>query len=326
MKKTVLYSLLAMVCGVLWAKGPVHTQGQTEYFEWYGVDYISQLAFVQSGKRCHAPNLTPEQSQANEDRVNMILDEMGFDALNRRFRTAKGGNGGGPGGGGSSPCGDFNPPSISIPIAAHVIHDGNNGYLNESKVNRQINVLNGAFNGSGFSFYLASIDWTDNAAWYTMSPNSGAERQAKSALSVDSNTHLNMYFASPGGGILGWATFPSSSGSTDDGVVILNESLPGGDAAPYNKGDTGTHEVGHWLGLYHTFQGGCTGNGDYVEDTPAEASPAYGCPTGRDTCASEGDDPIKNYMDYTDDGCMNTFSDCQIVRMHEQVAADRPLL
>lgn len=215
---------------------------------------------------------------------------------------------------------------VTIPVAFHVVRGDNGEWdVTDQQIQDQLAVLNGGFSTTNFQFELDSINRVNNTAWSTHQPGSSTEVQMKNALAVDPLTTLNFYVCNIGGGILGYATLPFSypEDSPLHGVVCLYSSLPGGSAAPYDLGDTGTHEVGHFVGLYHTFQGGC-GDGDEVADTPAEASPAFGCPTGRDTCASPGLDPIDNFMDYSDDVCMVRFTPGQSDRADQLMATYRP--
>jgi hypothetical protein len=228
------------------------------------------------------------------------------------------------------------PGLATVPVWFHVINRGPgyaNGDVPDTMLREQVRVLNESFAGrtggaaAGFRFELAGITRTTDPEWFDMGIQSQAERRAKEALRQGGAETLNVYVTN-GGGYLGWATFPSSykPQPSQDGVVLYFRSLPGADLAPYNEGDTGTHEVGHWLGLYHTFQNGCSTNNDYVSDTPAERYPAFGCPVGRDTCTSPkypGLDPVFNFMDYTDDPCMNAFTEAQAVRMEGAFALYR---
>jgi hypothetical protein len=265
--------------------------------------FLGKDGDIERGRRCAAPEMSAAERAAVTAEVKAFLAEKGAAAL-------KAGG--------------------TVDVAFHVVyrtHRGQTeGNISNTMIDAQIDVLNDAFAGTGFSFNLVSIDRTNSKKWFTGCYNQ--ESQMKNSLAIDPANTLNVYTCSPSGGILGWAYLPWSLPESHKlhGVVLLHSSLPGGSAAPYNLGDTGTHEVGHYLGLHHTFEGGCSAPGDEVSDTPYEASAAFGCPVGRDTCAQSGVDPIFNFMDYTDDACMDEFTSNQTLRMQDMVSLYKPSL
>ena len=279
-----------------------------------GAVFESHKAFVDAGRRCS----TRHVDDIEMDEVNRHASEHG---------RALGRQGGGGSGGHEDAARLYPNGSITINVYFHVVsHSNGTGNIPDSRLDNQINAMNEHFSGldtpvyrtaaanTSFRFVRAGVTRTVNDAWYNAGPGSAAQTAMKNALHQGTADDLNFYTNS-GGGYLGWATFPNeyAGAPSQDGVVCYWASLPGSNYVPYNEGDTGTHEVGHWLGLYHTFQGGCTSPNDGVADTPLERSSFFGCPGNKapDTCkgpSGPGVDPIENFMDYTDDPCMYKFS------------------
>lgn len=224
----------------------------------------------------------------------------------------------------------FRLKKVVIPVAFHVVRKRNGKYdVPDEQIDAQIALLNSAFRNRGFAFTLQQVIRHDNNRFARRCQSRGVEMSFKRKNAVDPATTLNVYTCRPSNGVLGYAWFPSNWPEDHfmHGVVALYSSLPGGTAYPYDEGDTIVHEVGHYLGLFHTFEGGCSGTGDRVGDTPAQSSPTFGCPVRRDSCINvPGKDPIHNFMDYSDDVCMTDFTKGQKSRMQDQVRTFRGTL
>lgn len=285
-------ALFMIVTAILFFSSPVMAAGEED------ITFLGQNGEVRTGRRCGTLPPTAEQIEAVQRNI-----------MNRAIAAI--------------PC------TVTIPVAFHILrhNDGVTGDISDVDINAQLDVLNAAYASTNFQFELHSIERVNNTTWAGMNTTS-AETAAKQALAVDPAHTLNIYTCTGCQGYLGWSYFPDwyPENSYMHGIVVLYSSFPSGISYPYDEGDTVTHEAGHYLGLYHTFQGGCSAPGDQIDDTPYEASAAYGCPESRDTCPAAGLDPIHNFMDYTDDACMDHFTAGQSDRIDSMIEIYKPSL
>ena len=246
-----------------------------------------------------------------------------------------GGNGGGGGGsdGGGDPPADDGLGTITIPVIVHVLYNNAAENISDAQIASQIAVLNEDFGATNndinqvptlFAGVVGDIDIEFVLSRTIRKATSRTSFGTNDAIKFDSqggsnvvtpDTHLNMWVGDIGGGILGYAQFPGGSAATD-GVVMGTDyfGTTGTATAPFDKGRTATHEVGHWLNLRHIWGDGRCNRDDFVSDTPTSDAPNYGCPDfPTNNCRST--DMTMNYMDYTNDACMYMFSTGQKERM-----------
>lgn len=228
---------------------------------------------------------------------------------------------------------------LRIGVHVHVISTKGDRGPSKRAVLQQLELLNASYAGGQsadsattmFRFYLASFERVRHNRWHDAPIGSKADLNMRRKLHRGGPEDLNLYIAEPRDPhfhsvVLGWSSAPWQVRRYPqlDGVTIHQGSLPGGSLRHYNLGDTAVHEIGHWLGLLHTFEGGsCEGPGDLVEDTPAQTVPSMSCQGDKDTCPSEGLDPVHNFMDYAVDECMNQFTPGQVARMTDNWLAYR---
>jgi hypothetical protein len=234
--------------------------------------------------------------------------------------------------------------TIEIPVVVNVVYRTAAQNISDAQIASQIAVLNADFaatntdvanvpaifqsvtaGNTGVTFVLDQVRRVSTKKT-SFTTNDGMKKTSGGGIEpLSPSTKLNLWTCNMSGGILGYAQFPGGALATD-GVVILYSAFGVTTAgAPYNKGRTATHEVGHWLNLRHIWGDATCGN-DQVGDTPLHTGANYGCPAAgiRSTCSGTPVMMTMNYMDYTDDLCMYMFSAGQKIRMNATFAAGGP--
>ncbi len=242
----------------------------------------------------------------------------------------------------------------TIPVVVHILYNGTAQDISRQRIDEQLQSLNDDFRRQNANAINTPLDFLSVAAdaqiqfcLATRDPNgqptTGITRRATTLTNIgngsayyntlaggqtawDTNRYLNIWVCEIGGGILGFTYRPGSAPAGADGVVIDYKNFgQTGVAAPFNQGRTTTHEVGHWLDLDHLWGAGGCGQDDGIGDTPNQDQGSSGCPTHpRLSCGSA--DMFMNFMDYSDDACMNLFTAGQRDRMRATIQSARPNL
>ena len=265
-----------------------------------GISFEQESGAMQAGVRCATRPVADFERQFIQAAVNEHLREAG---MGHRSRI------------------------VEVPVHFHILRKSNGDWnVTDSQIDEQMEVLNDSFREHGISFVLDGVTRRKKNKFAKKCLSERVERKFKKKYAVDPVTTLNVYSCRPKERVLGYAYFPSDYPEDNPmhGVVLLHSSFPGGSAVPFDRGDTAVHEVGHYFGLYHTFEGGCSKKNDRIADTPREQAPASGCPLTRDTCSQPGLDPVTNFMDYSDDDCVEEFTPEQGAWMRDQIETFRP--
>ncbi len=320
---------------------PQDVQTKIDMSDFYAyTDIGSTLDKPTNGKDCSSMEVLNKQLEQDPGLYKRLYDieyHTRKQLLTGKKPDGVGGGNGGGGGGGTTPPAD-NLGVINIPVYVHVVYSNSNENISDAQINSQITVMNQDFrktnsdaNGipSEFAGVAADTEISFSLAGVFRNANSRTSWGTTSAVKttyppVTPSTHLNIWVCNIGGGILGYAQFPGGNSATD-GIVISPQYFgsTGYVSAPFDKGRTATHEVGHYLNLRHIWGDGRCRQDDFVADTPSSDGPNYGCPS-YPTVNCKSNDMTMNYMDYTNDACMFMFSAGQKSRMRAIFASGGP--